>query len=469
MKTCVIHIDDEVNARIGGLREEHIKILYNKFGVFVDGYFHMPSYQLRRWDGKVHFFDEAGRTFTKLLDEVVPYLCSWGYDVEINDKRLPAPVISDRIDENFFNIDHFKLRPYQVDVVNKLLEEGSGFAICATGAGKTSMCAALSMVLYLNSLQVLVIVPSSDLVTQTVLEFREKLESYPISIGEYSGSMKDIDHPIVVATWQSLQNVPHYMSYFQAVIVDEAHGAKANVIKDLINNHGKHISHRYGCTGTFPKSVADQYSLKTSIGVIHREVPASWLIQQGYLAEIMIDPIETIDDADLPDYKSEKAFLSSCEDRLRQIAELVVEHRDMYGNTLVLVHSIPQGKDLQSLIPGSVFLSGSSAKDIRQEYYSQYADQDGLIVIASSGIASTGISIDRIFCLMLVDAGKSFVKCIQSVGRGLRKKGDKNKIRVVDLYSKLKFSKKHFKERQKYYKEAGYPMTPVKKMKIKYV
>jgi hypothetical protein len=229
-KICTIHVDDEVHCRIGGLRPEHVEVLFNKFGVFVDGYFHMPAYQLRRWDGKAHFFDKAGKTFTKLLDEIVPYLCTWDYQVNFLDKRLPAPVIVDRIDENFFNVENFNLRPYQVDVVNALLEEGSGFAVCATGAGKTSMCAALGMVLYLNGLQTLIIVPSTDLVTQTVEELQEKLTSYPITIGEYSGSHKDIDHPIVVATWQSLQNVPHYMSFFQAVVVDECFSPDTSVL-----------------------------------------------------------------------------------------------------------------------------------------------------------------------------------------------------------------------------------------------
>jgi superfamily II DNA or RNA helicase len=467
-KTCTIHVDDEVNCHIGGLHPEDLEAMWDKFGIFAEGYFHMPAYQLRRWDGKIRFFEKNGKTYTKLLDEIVPYLGSWGYDVRLEDHRVPAPVISDRIDENCFGLPDYKLRPYQVEVVNALLEEGSGFAICATGSGKTSMCAALSMVLYLNGLQTLVIVPSKDLVNQTVLEFRHHLREYPITVGEYSGGQKDIDHPIVVATWQSLQNVPHYMSYFQAVIIDEAHGAKAQVIKDLVNVHGKHISHRYGCTGTFPKPKTDQYTLKTSIGRIIREVPAKWLIEQGYLAEIQIDPIETIDeDPEMPDYASEKAYLTNFSNRNAGIAEYIKQLRDTYGNTMVLVNtsSLAQGREIAEMIDGAVYLDGNSSSELRQEEYAKYAEQDNMIIIASAGIASTGISIDRIFCLVLLDTGKSFVKCIQSVGRGLRKKGDKTKIHVVDIYSKLKYAKKHYKERKRYYDEAGYPLNPVKKLK----
>lgn len=468
MKTCTIHVEDEVHCRIAGLREEDMMVLWEKFGIFVDGYFHMPQYQLRRWDGKIRFFEKNGQTYTKLLDEIIPYLVKWNYDININDLRKQAPVITDRVDENFFGLETIKMRPYQVEVVNALLSEGSGFAICATGAGKTLICSALSMVLYLNGLQVLVIVPSVDLVNQTVNEFKHHLQKYEMTIGEYSGSKKDLDHPIVVATWQSIQGVPHYMSEFSAVIIDEAHGAKAKVIQDLINVHGKHISHRYGCTGTFPKPLTDQYTLKSSIGTIVKEVPAKWLIEQGYLAEIQIDLIETIDeDPQLPDYSAERSYLTQHTERNEAISRYIELLRNTYGNTLVLVNtsSLPQGREIADMIDGAVYLDGGSKTNLRQEQYAKYATQDGMIIVASAGIASTGISIDRIFCLVLLDTGKAFVKCIQSVGRGLRKKGDKTKIRVVDIGSKLKHAKKHAKERKKYYQEAGYPTNPIKKLK----
>lgn len=332
----------------------------------------------------------------------------------------------------------------------------------------TSMCAALSMMLYSHGLQTLVIVPSKDLVTQTVDEFRDRLQNFDVTIGEYSGESKHIDHPIVVGTWQSLQNAAHYMSYFQAVIVDEAHGVKANVVRDLINEHGKHISHRYGCTGTFPKGAVDKYALTTSIGRIVREVRAKWLIEQGYLSEIQILPVETLDDdPKLPDYASERAFITNMSERTEAIARYIEELRREYGNTLVLVNTsaLAQGRELNKLIDGSVYLDGTSASAVREANYQQFDCRDDMIVIASAGIASTGISIDRIFCLVLLDTGKSFVKCIQSVGRGLRKKGDKNKIFVVDVYAKMKYAKKHYKERKSYYVEAEYPVLDVHKLR----
>jgi superfamily II DNA or RNA helicase len=468
-KKCTIVVDNEVECRIGGLRPEHIDFFWDKFGFYAEGYQFTPAFQLKKWDGKIRFFDKRGKTHTKLIEELVPYLVEWDYEVDIDDRRLPSKEITTIVNEHFFGIDGFTLRDYQVKAINDLLHNGSGFGILGTGAGKTSITAVLSAVLVQHGMQTIVIVPSTDLVNQTADEFKRFLVNYPeISIGVYSGDTKEIDNHIVVATWQSLQNVPHYMSYFQAVIVDEAHQTKATVIRDLINENGKHISHRYGVTGTFPKHITDKYTLHSSIGRIVIEVPTSWLIEKGYLSTIEINLIETQDTlTEFSDYTTEKTHLSRNEDRLQSLAHVIEGLPEKHGNTLVLVNSVAQGQNLQSMIPGSIFLYGDTKTADRKDQYKQYADRDDLIVIATFGIASTGISIDRIFCLVFIDSGKSFIRSIQSAGRGLRKKGDKNHVVVYDIYSKLKFSKKHFKERKKYYEEAKYPIIDVSKLKYK--
>lgn len=458
---CTIVLEDEVRAHIGGLRPEHLKLLHEQFSVFVEGYRFMPAFQFRRWDGKSRYFDENGRTYTKLIEEILPYLTKWGYELGFEDKRNVTPAITGTITEDIFGLEEFKLRPYQVESANKLLQAGGGFGVLATGAGKTSICAAMALLLFANSIQTLIIVPSTDLVNQTATEFKEKfaaMDGDVLTVGIYSGDIKDIHHPVVVATWQSLQNAPHHMAGFQAVIVDEAHGAKAEVIKNLINNHGKHIAYRWGVTGTWPKPEDDQYSLKCSIGLPVCEVSAAWLIAHGYLSSLDIECIETQEtEEDMPDYASEKGYLSKMDERLDAIAAELMAARDKHGNTLALVNSIAQGHMLADRIPGAVFLSGSDDTKARKAEYDKYADVNGIILIATFGIASTGLSINRIFCMAMIDAGKSFIKCIQSIGRGLRKKGDKSHVHVLDICSKMKFSKKHSKDRRAYYKEAEYP------------
>lgn len=467
MKKCYITVDDEVYCHISGLGPADQKFLEDKFALMVEGAFFMPLYKLGRWDGKVRFFDKTGKIYFRLLDRILPYLEKWGYDIELVDKRKPVTPLEITITKDWFlnkpEMDlKVELRPYQVDAVNAAIQAQYGFIVAATGSGKTWMVAALCDSLNRQDIRTVVIVPSVDLVEQTVATFTlGKLD-----VGSYSGASKDYHHMTVVSTWQSLQNNPSLMEEFQAVIVDEAHGASAKVVGDLLNTHGRHIAYRWGFTGTMPKAEISQVTLAGCLGEVLYSITAAELMAMGYLAELEIEPVEIQEDVteEFPDYASEKAFLSKSPKRLDLIADLIIARAEQYGNTLVLVNSIKQGQALQKLIKDSVFLHGSTENEVRAEWYSTFADRDDLIVIATFGIASTGISIDRVFNLMMIDAGKSFVRCIQSIGRSLRKGHDKFRAHCVDVHSKLKWSKKHFRERLKYYKEAQYAVSKVVKI-----
>jgi len=469
-KKAYIHVHDEVYCTVAGLAPEHQEFLENKFAIMVDGAFFMPAYKLGRWDGKIRFFEKTGKVFWRLLDEITPYIEGWGYDLEIEDHRTETSLVQARIDAEWFRrvpgVElKVNLRPYQVDSVNAALAAGSGFVVAATGSGKTWMVAGLCSVLNSEQKRCIVIVPSSDLVEQTAATFRLGM----LDCGIYSGSKKDIHHLTVVATWQALQNNPRIVEDFDAVIIDEAHGATAKTIGELMNVHGRNLAYRFGFTGTMPKAKIDQMTLRGSIGEVLFSITAAELMEMGYLAKLEIEPLQIIDEAieeEFPDYSSEKTFLSKSPKRLDLLADLIIAKAGTYGNTLVLVNSIKQGKQLQKLIKDSVFLHGADDNDVRAEWYSMFEKRDDLIVIATSGIASTGISIDRVFALVLIDAGKSFVKCIQSIGRGLRKGHDKDFVHCVDIHSNLKWSMKHFRERNKYYKEARYAVTKVVKVKI---
>jgi superfamily II DNA or RNA helicase len=480
-----ITVHDEVWCTISGLSPQHINFLYNKFGIHVDGYFFMPKFKLGHWDGKIRFFKETGKTYIRLIDKIIPFIETWGYEIELIDNRalqkIPEHSIEiQEVDETgialkatgldifgqVFNNDGrlIELRPYQAQCVKLAVDNGSGFIIAGTGAGKTLITAGISAVYGSIGHKIITIVPSDDLVKQTYAWYFK----CGLDVGMYSGSNKDINHTHVVATWQALQYNPEIMSFFSVIIWDESHGIKASVAQTLLNTHGKHIAFRFGVTGTFPKPESDQMSLISSVGEILKEIPAKWLIKHGFLAKVKIQPVEineTYVHEEFPDYDSEKSFLGKSPHRMEKIADLIISMCATHGNTLVLVNNIPFGKKLASLIKNSVFLYGESSSDLRKEHYEMFENRDDLIVIASSGIASTGISIDRIFCLMLIDPLKSFIKAIQSIGRGLRKAHDKDEVFVVDVYSKLKWARKHHRERLKYYKDAEYPVE--KKLTLK--
>ena len=76
------------------------------------------------------------------------------------------------------------------------------------------------------------------------------------------------------------------------------------------------------------------------------------------------------------------------------------------------------------------------------------------------------INIPRIFNVVLIEPGKSFVRVIQSIGRGIRKAEDKNFVNIWDITSSCKFAKRHLTQRKTFYKDALYPFD-VEKIKYK--
>jgi len=92
------------------------------------------------------------------------------------------------------------------------------------------------------------------------------------------------------------------------------------------------------------------------------------------------------------------------------------------------------------------------------------ATADKKIIVATYGVAAVGINIPRIFNMVLLEPGKSFVRVIQSIGRGIRKADDKDFVQIWDVTATTKYAKKHLTERKKYYKEAKYPFA-VEKVK----
>ena len=79
--------------------------------------------------------------------------------------------------------------------------------------------------------------------------------------------------------------------------------------------------------------------------------------------------------------------------------------------------------------------------------------------VENNNMAAVGINLPRIFNLVLVEPGKSFVRVIQSIGRGIRKAEDKDHVEIWDITSTCKFAKRHLTARKRFYTEANYPFT----------
>lgn len=132
------------------------------------------------------------------------------------------------------------------------------------------------------------------------------------------------------------------------------------------------------------------------------------------------------------------------------------------GNTLVLIDRLATGEMFKERNPDWAFISGAMKVKDRQEEYAEISDADNKVIVATYGVAAVGINIPRIFNLVMVEPGKSFVRVIQSIGRGIRKAEDKDYLQVIDVTSNLKYSKRHLTKRKAFYKEQSFKFQVTK-------
>ena len=244
-------------------------------------------------------------------------------------------------------------------------------------------------------------------------------------------------------------------------VVANCHMAKAEVLKTMLTGVMGTIPIRWGLTGTIPKEPYEFVSLRCSIGEVIGQLSAKELQDQGVLANCHVNIMQLIDYVEYADYQSEVRYLLENQDRLKYISNLI-EKLSADGNTLILVDRIASGKALVELIDGATFVSGVTKANARKEQYDEVATSDNKVIVATYGVAAVGINIPRIFNLVLVEPGKSFVRVIQSIGRGIRKADDKDFVQIWDICSTSKFSKRHLTQRKQFYKEANYPFSSEK-------
>lgn len=476
MNVAKIIIKDEVNCKIEGLEANIRRTLMKKFEYEKPGARYTPAVRLGRWNGKVNYFSLAGSTYINLLDEIIPVLLANNYQIELEDHREEQEKLHfNRINSDIFsNVvwpkGHLRegeaviLRDYQIEIVNNFLENSQSLQEIATGAGKTLITAALSKsVEHLG--RSLVIVPNKDLIIQTEADYI----NLGLNTGVYYGDRKEYGKQHTICTWQSLnillkntdENNDKAKTFFDGIvclIVDEVHQAKADVLKTMLTGVLSDVPIRWGLTGTIPKSDFDRISILVSLGPVIGNLAASELQNRGVLASCHVNIIQLKDNVEFTNYQSELKYLLENSKRLDKLASMISAIVDT-GNTLVLVDRVNAGKELVNRLDGSVFINGNTKQAERKEEYDEIATSNHKIIVATYGVAAVGINIPRIFNLVLVEPGKSFVRVIQSIGRGIRKADDKDHVQIWDITSSCKFAKRHLTQRKAFYRDANYPFT----------
>ena len=464
--------------------ERHIAQELNEFFAFqVPGFQFMPQYRNKMWDGKIRLFNiKTQQLYLGLYDHLMKFAMQRQYVVKSDVVSItPTSGLSDENIADFFkalNL-HCKNKPiiprdYQIKSFTHCVKKERALLLSPTSSGKSLVIYSLIRwhQNFLDNDKILILVPTTNLVTQMYNDFldyssHDKWDGKSQCHMIYSGRDKKTDKQIVISTWQSLFRLgTPFFKQFGMVVGDEAHLCSATSLKGILE---KMVScrYRFGTTGTLTESKTHQFVLEGLFGKVYKAVTSKQLMKDKHISELKIQCLlmqypdverELVKKAT---YKEEIDFIVSHTKRNNFICNLAL---DQTGNTLILFNYVEKhGKVLKKMMESKskgrdiFFIAGETDVEERENIRSITEKCKDAVIIASSGVLSTGVNIKNLQSLIFAHPYKAKIRNLQSIGRILRLDDMNNQAVLYDIVDDLHWKKrdnyglKHWRERVKIY------------------
>ena len=452
---------DNIFCSVTNASKSSIDTLEKKLSTFAPGYQFTVQYKRKFWNGKVTLFSDS--TFlTGLLPTV---LDSIKESVTLVDNRTRSAITMKQ--------PTVPLRDYQWEAVQKATTNTMngtwwprGVIKIPTGGGKTAVAAGMIQMI---DRPTVFMVNTKDLLWQAHGVFT----NYGIPVGVV-GDGQYSPNKVTVCTVQSLYSAykDHpaklkFLSGVEQVFFDEAHLVAANLQKGniflKISNLVPSAYMRWGLTATpFMKDQYSNWLLEGATGSIVYETSNKNLIDQGYLSTGSVVMFDVPKD----DYIANQ--WPTCYDegivaypkRNNKIVELIASKSKPI---LVLVQREGHGTLLSNMCKQKglnvpfIFGDHSSQERIQAIKDLRQGKIDGVI---ASTIWDQGVDIPEIRTLIMAGGGKSLVRNLQRLGRGLRIAEGKTSLEVYDFYdNSTRWLRNHSSERKKLWDSEGFNVT----------
>jgi len=466
--------DDRVSS---SQKKSVMNTLKNVMKAHPDGYRWMPRFKQHVWDGYISLME--GTSFpTGLLDIALDALeDSEDVIVEIKDYNTEKVNISS-LNENYLN--KVVLRDYQLEAVRRLISSERGVAHMATNSGKTVVMAALCKLV--NS-RTLILTHKKELLYQTQ-NVIEKLTDMDVSL--IGDGIIDFSGQIVIAMVQTLGNIvedlnnkkerfgfkdiDRFTNIFQMLMVDEVHHVSSKSMMDIVMK--VNAPFRFGFSGTPMKyKLLPDMQLAAATGPVLIRVENETLIREGYSAEpeIIMYSIYNGNSHEEDTYpEARKKLIVENQNRNKLISDIVLDHLNQNKVILVLVDQVLHQKLLYKEMCNShrnhqkyiTYMNGSQSMDSRNSNIELMREGDPHIFVATE-ILGEGVDIPAIDVLVLAGGGKSHIRTLQRVGRGMRRKEDgENRLTVIDFIDQgNKYTERHSSERMNIYEREKFKVV----------
>ena len=353
-------------------------------------------------------------------------------------------------------------------------------------SGKSMMIYLLVRWMLKHDRKVCLIVPSTSLVEQMHSDFKNyasKDKSFDVDqqVHKLYAKIKSTDpynDQCIITTWQSIKNYDKTLyQTWDCVIVDEAHGCKANIIDGILKG-AVNAKYRFGLTGTLTGMICHEYQITGLLGSVYQATTTKDLQEKGFLSDCtiyMVDMKYPAEEAKKlwnetkllkKTYQDEVDFVNHHVKRQLFIRNLVCS---LKGTTLILFRFREHGELLYKLIKEKVgdsrpvyHIDGKVEATQREAIRQELKDPNSnAILVFSVATSSTGIDIKSIENLIL-SPSKSKVQTLQSIGRSLRLCEGKSGAKVFDLIDDLRTGKRRnflynlAQKRLEFYSEQGF-------------
>lgn len=424
-----------------------------------------PKVKAKIWDGKIKLFSAwTGELYLGLLPKLHA-LCERNEYELVNNVTITADQVS--YDDFYAFVESLNLtargedieaRDYQLDAAYQAITRGRTLLLSPTASGK-------SLIIYLvmrwhmaKGRKQLLIVPTTSLVEQMFSDFADYSEKNELDVESeihriYSGKTKETTAPLTISTWQSIYEMsPKYFEQFDVVYGDEAHQFKAKSLVGILEKTPT-SPYKVGLTGTLDGTPTNKMVLEGLFGAVYTVTTTKKLMVDKQLAKLKITAIvlkypEAVRKAfkhvdpntkkvSKMKYSDEVDFLISHEQRNRFLRNLALDQKT---NTLLLFTRVEKhGKILYDLIKEKAgtrkvfFVHGKVDAGTREDIRAITEKETDAIIVASSGVFSTGINIRNLHNIILATPTKSRIRNLQSIGRGLRLGDEKTSCTLYDI------------------------------------
>lgn len=461
--------------------------LVDGFTFEVPGAKFTPAFKNKVWDGKVRLYSPYQQT---LYVGLLPALREFCNDRELTISVDPllensAEAYSTEEISNFLNNLNLsahgtKITPlaHQIEGVRHCLNARRSLLLSPTASGKSMIVYGVVRMLKTreNARKTLIVVPTISLVNQLFSDFEDYSSTNKWNVEEnvhkiMGGEEKTSHKPIFISTWQSLFRLPKdYFEQFDSVIIDEAHTAKAESLKGILEKMVD-CPFRLGLTGTLDGMKTNKLVIEGLLGAVHRIATTRELIDKDILSKFKIRcinlryPDEDRKACKKLKYPEEIDWLVSSSKRNHFLCNLAL---NLKGNTLILYRYVDKhGKVLKNLVESLnkdstrkvFFVCGETDADTREEIRKLTEKEENAILICSEGTFSVGVNIRKLHNIIFASPNKARIRVLQSIGRQLRKSENKEIATLYDISDDLSwkshnnYSLKHSVERITIYNE----------------